>query len=122
MTGQQIYVLASSFLYERDGEDADSKHFAVGFINILLQEALPCENSNRKSDGQELLRLAPTITSLDEEIPYHEEILRVAFPYGLASWYFAEAMDNYHESFYRNKFLAALEDATKTNEGIVEGW
>ena len=47
MTGQQIYELASSFLYEIDGEDEDSKRFAVGFINILLQECLNCENSMR---------------------------------------------------------------------------
>ena len=52
MTGQQIYELASSFLYEIDGEDEDSKRFAVGFINILLQECLNCENSMRLSGGK----------------------------------------------------------------------
>jgi hypothetical protein len=31
MTGQQIYELASSFLYEKNGEDADSKIFSLGF-------------------------------------------------------------------------------------------
>ena len=29
MTGQDIYELASSFLYEKNGEDADSKGFAL---------------------------------------------------------------------------------------------
>ena len=68
MTGQQIYVLASSFLYERDGEDADSKHFAVGFINILLQEALPCENSNRKYRAILKIGEAEAVLHKDDDI------------------------------------------------------
>lgn len=88
MTGQQIYELASSFLYEIDGEDEDSKRFAVGFINILLQETLACENSIRECESVEILKEAPYITSLTDEIPYSPQLTRVALPYGVASWFF----------------------------------
>lgn len=113
MTGQNIYELASSFLYERDGEDQDSKSFAVGFLNILLQESLNYENSIRAWKGETELTTAPTITTLDETIDYDDSITRAALPYGLASWYFQEALDNFQAENYRNKFIAALNDSKK---------
>ena len=113
MTGQQIYEIASSFLYERDNEDIDSKEFAVGFLNILLQEALPYENSIRAWNDQGELKKAQYLTSLNEEIEYDDAIVRTAFPYGLASWYFQEAMDNFQAENYRNKYISALTDAQK---------
>ena len=120
MTAQKIYELASSFLYEIDDEDADSKKFAVGFLNILLMETFPCENSIREFRGLEPLIEPPMISSLDEDIPYQPEITRVALPYGLASWYFQEGMDNFQAENYRSKYLAAVMDASKINPGIVE--
>lgn len=120
MTAQKIYELASSFLYEIDDEDADSKKFAVGFLNILLMETFPCENSIREFRGLEPLKEPPIISSLDEDIPYQPELTRVALPYGLASWYFQEGMDNFQAENYRSKYLAAVMDASKINPGIVE--
>lgn len=122
MTGQQIYELASSFLYEIDGEDEDSKRFAVGFINILLQECLNCENSMRLFRGKETLDEAPYIKSLTEEIPYQPELTRVAFPYGVASWFFQEALDNFQAENYRSKYLSAVNEASKFNSGIAEDY
>lgn len=120
MTAQKIYELASSFLYEIDDEDADSKKFAVGFLNILLMETFPCENSIREFRGLEPLKEPPMISSLDEDIPYQPDLTRVALPYGLASWYFQEGMDNFQAENYRSKYLAAVMDASKINPGIVE--
>ena len=120
MTAQKIYELASSFLYETDDEDADSKKFAVGFLNILLMETFPCENSIREFRGLEPLKEPPMISSLDEDIPYQPELTRVALPYGLASWYFQEGMDNFQAENYRSKYLAAVMDASKINPGTVE--
>ncbi len=115
MKGQDIYIMASAFLYEQDGEDTESKHFALPFLNILLQEALPTENSIRKFKGLAPLTEAPFIKNLDEEIPYDNEIMRVALPYGLAAQYYQEAPDNFQAENYRSKYLAALQDAAKFN-------
>lgn len=120
MTGQQIYELASAFLYEKDGEDADSKFHAVNFLNNLMAETFCCENSIREYKGKELLDEPPFISSLDETIPYQFELTRTALPYGLAAIYFAEAMDNYHEALYRNKYSLAVEEAHKFNKGEVD--
>ena len=125
MTGQEIYELASSFLYEKDNEDPDSKSFAPGFLNLLLQEALPYENSVREFEGREPLEKALVVASLDETVVYCDQITRAALPYGLASWYFQEALDNFQAENYRNKFIAGLEDAKKYIPGSVVdvyGW
>ncbi len=115
MTGKDLYILASSTLYEGENDDLDSKKFSVPFLNILLQEALPVENSIRKAEGAELLGCAPLLSSLDEEIPYHDSILRTALPYGLAWQYRVEAMDNYWAAVYRNLFETALQSVAVFN-------
>lgn len=115
MTGKDLYILASSTLYEGDGEDLDSKKFSVPFLNILLQEALPVENGLREAEGAEKLGQAPLLQSLEEDIPYHDRLLRVAIPYGLAWQYRQEAMDNYWATIYRNLFTEALDKLTICN-------
>lgn len=113
MTGQEIYETASAFLYEKDNEDAESKNFSVPFLNLLLQECLETENSIRLQKGEEPLKQAPVITSLDETIAYADAITRVALPYGVAAQFFQEALDNFQAENYRAKYIAALNDARK---------
>lgn len=126
MTAKDIYILASSFLYERDGEDADSKSFSLGFLNILLQESLETENSIRLFNGQEPLMSAPLIATMDDAINYSDEITRVALPYGLAAQFFQEAMDNFQAENYRAKYISALNSARKLTftpiKNIYNGW
>ena len=88
MTAQQIYEMASSFLYEADGDDAESKDFSIGFLNVLLQEALETENSIRRFKETTELTEAPYLTALTDTINYDGAITRGALPYGLAAFYF----------------------------------
>jgi hypothetical protein len=120
MTAQQIYEMASSFLYERDGDDTDSKDFALGFLNVLLQEALETENSIRRFKGVEELTEAPYLAALSDTINYDGAITRGALPYGLASFYYVEAMDNFQSENYRGKFIAALNAANKATATTIE--
>lgn len=113
MKAQDIYVMASAFLYEREGEDADNRHFALPFLNLLLQEALPTENSIRAFEGRPLLAQAPFLTALGEEVPYADGLTRAALPYGLAAQFFQEAMDNAQAENYRGKYIAALDEARR---------
>ena len=126
MTAKEICALASAFLYEAAGEDAQSYGFSAAFLNVLLAEALPAENSVRKAEGREPLLNAPVLTTLEEEVPYCEAVSRIALPYGLASWYFQQELDNFQAENYRARYIAALEDAKRAvQEGIEEvygGW
>ena len=72
--------------------------------------------------GKETLDEAPYIKSLAEEIPYQPELTRVAFPYGVASWFFQEALDNFQAENYRSKYLSAVSEASKLNSGIAEDY
>ena len=113
MTAQQIYEMASSFLYEADGDDAESKDFSIGFLNVLLQEALETENSIRRFKGTTELTEAPYLTALTDTIDYDGAITRGALPYGLAAFYFKEAMDTDGERQYREMYKDALSKARK---------
>ena len=120
MTAQQIYELASSFLYERDGDDADSKRFCLGYLNIMLQETLDIENSIRRSRGQAELEDAPYLVSLSDDVPYNGALTRVAFPYGMAYYFYKEGMDNYTAAEYKASYVDACSRAAKVQCGVVQ--
>lgn len=120
MTGQEIFKRASAFIYEQPGDAEDSQRFSVDFLNVLLIEALPYENSIRRFEGKEELTNAPQIKGLSEDIPYHDEIAGLALPYGLVSPLFEEDLDNYRGQMYRNRYIQALYDSQKFTTDAVE--
>jgi len=107
MTVREIYVNAAALIGDRENDDADERDMTVPYMTVLLQEALNCENSMRERDGQELLSVAP-ILGLDDEVPYHDALVRGAFPYGLAWQYHQEAGNLSLSSLYRNMFIDAV--------------
>lgn len=111
MTAQEVFALATSLIFERPGEDADTQYFTPSFLNITLQESLPYENAWRLNHHELPLAEAPTITDLSEELPFiNPYMLRVAIPYALASQYYRDNNDQYHEQYYRNLYIMACSD------------
>lgn len=108
MTVKDIYVLGASLVGDHDGDDQDEELFAIQYLNILMQESLECENSMRERDGQAVLAAAPIVTSTTDEVPYHEQLLRAAFPFGLAWQYHQEAGNLSLASQYRNTYIDAV--------------
>lgn len=106
-TVRDVYIMAAALIGDRENDDRDERDLSVQHMKILLQEALNCENSMRERDGQELLTVAPVL-GLDDEIPYHDELVRAAFPYGLAWQYHQEAGNLGLSAQYRNMFVAAV--------------
>lgn len=89
-------------------------NLTTAYLNILMQEALDCENSIREYFGETTLTSAPFISSLDSVIPYHDSLVRAAFPYGLA-WQYHQDAGNFQEATkYRDLFTDAVEKAKKT--------
>lgn len=115
MTAKSILATALSFIGEKvDGSDyAD---LAVFWLNILLQEALPTENSIRAHSGKPILNEAPEIESIDDGIDYAGSITRIALPYGIASFVYANEDDLNQAADNRNKYIAALDEAMKLKE------
>ena len=113
MRAQNVFSTATAFLFEQAGEDADFKKHAPALINLLVAEALPHENTHRAALGQSELESAPVITTLDDDIPYCEEICRIALPFGLASYFYQDECDNYKAQDYRARYIDALNEASK---------
>ncbi len=111
-TAQDIYKRASAILFEEAGEDKDFQTHAPELISLLLGEALSAENSIRAAYGDQELVKAPPVRSLEQEIPYSDEILAVAIPLGLASLFFQDEGDDYKAQDYRGRFLDALASAS----------
>ena len=119
MTGEEIYEIALSFVFERKREDTDYLDFFPLFLGSVMQEALAYENMIRRRKGKVALAIAPKITkeTMKEEIDFSESICRVALPYGVASFYCQDDGDNYRAADYRNRFIAALTDAVMAESG-----
>ena len=107
MTVREIYVNAAALIGDRENDDADERDLTVPYMTVLMQEALNCENSMRERDGQELLPVAP-ILGLDDDVPYHDALVKGAFPYGLAWQYHQEAGNLGLAAQYRNMFIEAV--------------
>ena len=110
-TGKDVYKTAAAMLFEAVGEDEDFKAHAPALLNLLLAEALPYENAHRCAEGEAELEFAPVIASLDDEIPYCEELCRCALPYGLCACYWQDENNDYRAQDCRGRFLAALQAA-----------
>jgi hypothetical protein len=57
---------------------------------------------------------------MDMEIDYHPHRLRVAIPYALASNYYRENGDNYHEQQFRAEYISAVNDAMRYTITLCE--
>lgn len=108
MTVREIVKMAAALVGDHLGDDPDELEFAVPYMNILLQEAMDCENSMREQDGAPPLTDAPYVSNVDNGVPYHDSLVRAAFPYGLAWQYHQENGNHSLASQYRNMFIDAV--------------
>ena len=83
-------------------------NLATAHMNILLQESLNCENSIRAAHREPLLGSAPFVEDLDNGLVYHDELVRAAFPYGLAWQIHQDAGNLQLATQYRSMFEDAV--------------
>jgi len=108
MTVKDIFKLSAALIGDKVNSDPEALELSVPVMNILLQESFKCENSMRIRDGQETLASAPFVTTVEDEIPYHEELVRAAMPYGVA-WQLHQDAGNFSlAATYRNMFIDAV--------------
>ena len=119
-TIKRIYTLALAKIIEAPGTDVDFDSYSPTLLDSLLVEALPYENSIRRTKGEGELAHAPVIESMEEEITtidstvldWDDRITRVALPWGLAAALLFDDENRKAESvMFRNEFVSALEDA-----------
>lgn len=116
MTGLQIAKAASAQLFagfDDDKTTTENGRYTMHVINRMIAEAFGVENSIRESEGEERLHQIPFITDLNAEIPYHDELLRTAFVYGMAAEYWQNEQEPYQAETCRTLFREALNNCKR---------
>ena len=112
MTVRECYEIALSFLPEKPEDNPDMQRFMVAWCNVLLGEMLGYENTYRKANKLSEVVALPVLMEKDEVIPYNENLVRAAFPYGMARWMFRENEDIAGSHEYYNLYIVAAREAT----------
>jgi len=117
-TANQILGWGAALIQEKVGEDPDSSYFTPYFLTIALEEVREYENMARKAAGLAEMDEAPIITQLTDRIetpdgiPFRPKITRVALPYLLASHFFRDNNDSYHEQLFYSLYQSTVMDDT----------
>lgn len=82
MTAENLFYSALALLQE-DAERYEEYYLSV--LNTLLSETYEINQHLRRSKGLNVLKDIPVLDMDGDEIPYEEELVRSALPYGLAS-------------------------------------
>lgn len=122
MTGNDIFETAAGWMAQTRTDSDDLAPFVPGMLNVLLEEALPYENALRRFEGKAELEAAPKVTSetMDQQLDYHEVLLRVALPYGLAADFYRDDENYAVMDDFRGRFVTALTDSIKAEGETVK--
>lgn len=111
MTGQALLTKAIALFNETDTEYYHPT--ALSAINLLLAETFDINNNILRSAGKSLLNEVPEISKLSEEIPYHDRLVKTAFPYGLAAKLYAGKREPSLLSYFHQQYVDALKICNK---------
>lgn len=112
MTVKECYEQAVSFIPEIPEDNTDMQKHMVTWCNVLLSESLNCENIYRRVNKIEELLKPLKVEVQDDEIPYNENLVSMAFPYGMARFVFRENDDVAGSHEYYQLYATALSEAT----------
>ena len=113
MTADDLYGAALALMAESRDRAKGYRDKLVPLVNLLLAGAYPAEQALRRARGHPPLAALPRIATEGEELPYREELLAGARPYGLAGMLVMDddpGKANYFNAVY-DAALAALSPA-----------
>lgn len=111
MLVKEIYENALALNIAKMADDEELEFFGIKLFNILLSETKAYNNCIRIRKGLEQLEKAPVIVSLNEEMPYEDEMY-APLSYGLASKLLAAQEETTLSSLYHNQYVTLLDMAT----------
>lgn len=112
MTVKECYEQAVSFLPEVPEDNTEMQRHMITWCNVLLADSLNYENIYRRVNKTPELPKPLKVAAQDDEIPYNETLVLMAFPYGMARFVFRENDDVSGSHEYYNLYAAALTEAT----------
>ena len=118
MTVKECYERAVSLIPEVPEDNTDMQKHMVTWCNVLLADTINYENIFRRVNKLAELDSPAKVFAQDDEIPYNEKLVAMAFPYGMARWVFRENDDVSGSREYYSLYVNALMEATPAE--IVE--
>ena len=116
MTGNDILKISLDLMFETETEYTKN---AVSFLNLMIPELFETENLIRAAQNQEPLAGVPYIESLEEVIPYCDNLTRGAMPYGLASMIMMDDDDTSKAGYYKSLYVNAVNSFSRTAPEMV---
>lgn len=116
MTGNDILKISLDLMFETETEYEKN---AVSFLNIMIPELFETENLIRTAQNRELLADVPYVESLEDTIPYCDNLTRGAMPYGLASMIMMDDDDTSKAGYYRQLYVNAVNSYSRSVPGLV---
>lgn len=119
MTAQQVYSAALALLFETEGSAGDYNIYALPLMNLLLPELFDVNNSILKAEGKIPLTDIPVLSSLSENIPYDEKLLRSSLPYGLAAKLVYDDNDMEKVGYFHQLYVNSVNSFLKLQPEMV---
>lgn len=120
-----MFDTACAYISQTASDTDDLLPFVPMWLNVLLAESLDAENALRRFDGAPELERAPMISEgkMLEEIAYHDAIVRIALPYGLAREIFRDDENEYRAGLFDSKYVYALAESMRVaGERVVDAY
>ena len=106
MTVYELLTAAAALFFETDLSGYSD--LALPFVNMLLNECFETNNRIRRRNGKEGLLSAPVLTNLYEVIPYEEQLVRLALPYGLAAKLIYDEQDSARMNYFMSEYTSRV--------------
>ena len=112
MTVNEAYEIALSLDDTTTEQDDSLKVHMVNYTNLFLVETFRNENAIRQANHRTLLKAIPNVHSINDSIPYDDEMVRSALPFFIASQVLKSDADSAWASRYYDMYLNAVQSVT----------
>lgn len=103
MTANNILQTTLTLMFGTAADSAEYEPYFLNILNIILSECYAINNALRVCKGQEAMTQMPLIEDLGEAVPFEDELVRIAVPYGCAGYIYTDD-DKSVASDYKNKY------------------
>lgn len=103
-TVQNLFDVTAGLMNEERSNTSLFNEFVLPIVNTVLSELFNDENNLRIRDGQEVLESAPYLDSLDDTIPYHDELVRNVMPFGLGLYLYLGDDEMQKATYFSSKY------------------
>jgi hypothetical protein len=123
MTVNEAYKIALSLDDTTTEQDDSLRPHMVNYTNLFLTETFRNENAIRLMNKRPTLKAIPYVYSINDSIPYDEELVRSGLPFFIASQIAKSDADNAWASRYYEMYINAVRDVTPfIDEPNIDVW